>query len=57
MTAGTVKTIDLTPSWEGILPLLLAVYSNGETVEAKQTAYAELSRMARLADKYVDVSK
>jgi hypothetical protein len=47
------KTIDLTPTWSGILPALLAVIANGETVEARKAAEQELARMARIADKYV----
>jgi hypothetical protein len=46
----TVETIDLTPTWSEILTALLAVIVNGETFEARNTAHAELRRMARLAD-------
>ena len=49
-----MKYINLTPTWEGILPALLAVVTNGETVEARKTAEDELRRMARLADAYVE---
>jgi hypothetical protein len=44
------RHIDLTPTWAGVLPGLLAVIANGETVEAQQAAEHELLRMARLAD-------
>jgi hypothetical protein len=50
---NTMQTIDLTPTWEGILPAMLTLYAEAETIEAKQTAYEELTRMARLADKQV----
>jgi hypothetical protein len=47
-----MKTIDLTPTWEGILPALLAIIQNGKT-EGRAIALAELRRMAQLADAYV----
>lgn len=48
-----VETIDVTPTWQGILPGLIAIVRNGETVEAQKTAEAELRKMARLADAHV----
>lgn len=48
-----MQTIDLTPTWEEILPALVRLYAEAETIEAQQTAYEELTRMARLADKQV----
>ena len=48
------RTIDLTPTWRGILPGLLAVVANGETVEARKAAEGELTRMAALADRLVE---
>jgi hypothetical protein len=45
----TAETIDLTPTWTGILPALLAVYANMRP-ESVSTARTELERMARLAD-------
>jgi len=48
-----MKYIDVTPTWEGILPTLLVIYRDGTTVEARQTAMKELERMAKLADAYV----
>jgi hypothetical protein len=51
------KTVDLTPTWSGILPALLAVIANGETVEARKAAEAELRRMAAIADKYVELGR
>lgn len=48
-----VRTIDLTPTWSGILPGLLEVIENGDSFAARDTARAELRRMARLADAYV----
>lgn len=48
-----MNDIDMTPTWSGILPALIAIIANGETVEARKTAEAELRRMAGLADRYV----
>jgi len=47
-----LKTIDLTPTWSNVLPVLLTVLESGSR-EGKQTAKIELSRMAEIADKYV----
>lgn len=46
------QTIDITPTWSAILPLLLAAYEGG-TFEGKHAAESELRRMAKLADAYV----
>ena len=48
-----VRTIDLTPTWLGILPALLDIVRNGTTVETHKTADEELRRMAGLADAHV----
>ena len=50
------KTIDMTPSWSGVLPILLAAYSNKD-YKAIDAAQQELKRMAELADLWVDYSK
>jgi hypothetical protein len=44
--------VDITPSWSGILPLLLAAYENG-SFQGKAEAIIELKRMAKLADQWV----
>lgn len=41
--------IDLTPIWEGVLPMLIAVLENGSG-NGKAIATAELKRMAKAAD-------
>lgn len=46
------QTINVTPTWEAILPLLLAVYTDGNFTGRKESE-AELRRMAQLADRYV----
>lgn len=48
----TKAIIDMTPTWLGILPLLLAALENG-TAEGRNAAMTELRRMAQLADRYV----
>ncbi len=47
-----MKTVDITPTWEAILPALLAVIENGN-FEGRKVAIEELTRMAQLADLYV----
>lgn len=44
-----MKTIDLTPTWEDILPMLLTAYEIG-TPEGRRIAMEELSRMAKALD-------
>jgi hypothetical protein len=50
----TTKTIDLTPTWRGVLPALLALLENPTT---KRDALRELSRMAGAADSYLELRK
>lgn len=47
-----METIDITPTWSGILPVLLLTLAQG-TDKGKKIATEELQRMARLADNYV----
>lgn len=51
-----VKHIDMTPTWEGILPFLLTVISSGG-MQAQHAAKQELRRMAQIADMYVASQK
>lgn len=44
-------TIDLTPTWQGVLPILLAALENG-TDEGNKIAREELRRMAEAADRF-----
>lgn len=49
-----VRTIDITPSWAAILPVLTGVLQNLKApVTAHQQAERELRRMALIADRYV----
>ena len=49
----TTKTIDLTPTWRGVLPALLALVENPIT---RQDGLDELVRMANAADKYNELT-
>lgn len=51
-----VDTIDITPTWEAILPSLIAVIQDGNG-DGKRLAIEELRRMATIADKYVELTK
>ena len=44
-----IRTIDCTPTWRGVLPLLLVAYQDG-TPTRRAMAMEELCRMADLAD-------
>lgn len=43
-----MKTIDLTPTWSGMLPTLVMLLDNG--YKTRNTALAELANMAKAAD-------
>jgi len=45
----TTDTIDITPTWVGILPALLAVIQNG-TPQGRAAATEELQRLAATVD-------
>lgn len=51
-----VQTIDITPMWSGILPILLTLLQSRER-ESRELAMEELTRMAKLADKQVALVK
>lgn len=51
-----MKTIDMTPTWESLLPAMLAVLENG-SFDAKRDIRSELSRMAKAADIAVAAEK
>lgn len=50
------RTIDATPTWAGIMPVLIAVIENG-TTEGRNNAVAEIMRLARAADSYIAADK
>jgi hypothetical protein len=43
--------IDLTPTWKGVLPIIIAALEDG-TPEGKRLAKLELAQMAKAADLY-----
>jgi hypothetical protein len=43
--------MDITPTWTGILPLLLSSY---EKPDERKYAIVDLQKMAELADRFVD---
>lgn len=47
-----VGTVDMTPHWIEILPLLLEAHADEENYERHSAALTELERMARAADGY-----
>ncbi len=52
----TKKTVDLTPTWQGILPALLTLLQS-DNPKSRQVAESELRRMAGLADGFVEAQK
>jgi hypothetical protein len=50
------ETIDCTPSWEAIVPLLVHIIRNGD-YESRWNAEDEMKRMARAADEAVRMQK
>lgn len=51
-----MKTIDITPTWENLVPAFLALIENGDA-KGRETAIAEITRMAKVADMHVAASK
>lgn len=45
-----VETVDITPTWAGIMPALLNVIESARSTEARNNAKAELLRLAKIAD-------
>lgn len=43
------RFIDITPTWEELLPLLLTIFEQGSP-KARDEIYGELLRMAKAAD-------
>lgn len=48
-----MKTIDLTPTWAGVLRIYVEAAVNGSTVAGHHAGWKELIRMANIADAYV----
>lgn len=51
------RTVDITPTWRGVLRLLVTVAHDAETAAARASAWKELERMADLADAYIADNK
>ena len=51
-----IKTIDVTPTWESIVEVLMLALTNG-TENGREIAREELRRMAKIADKFVAIQK
>lgn len=51
-----IGMIDITPTWRGVLPVLLELIANG-TPEGRKLAIEELRKMANLADAYNAIPK
>lgn len=45
-----MRTIDITPTWAGITPVLIEAAARGTTAKGRKAATEELHRMARIAD-------
>jgi hypothetical protein len=53
-----MRTVDITPTWEAVLPAMLAVITNEHASMASRRLVAEeLLRMARLADLHKEPMK
>ena len=50
------ETLDLTPTWSSLVQTLLVLYTNAGAV-GRSHARDELTRMAKLADLYVESQK
>lgn len=50
----TVRTVDLTPTWSELVPLLAAMI---QTPETRVTALEEMRRMAEAADRWNEHAK
>lgn len=49
-TKRAIKTIDLTPTWESLIPVFVAAIQDG-TPAGRAAAIGELTRLAVFADK------
>lgn len=56
MKVTVIQQFDFTPTWEDILPAMLAVLENGPS-QGSEIVKEELLRMARIADYAVAQSK
>lgn len=47
-----MKTIDMTPTWEGLVPALIHILQHSESERSKRDIADELNKMARAADRW-----
>ena len=52
-----MKTIDICPTWQAILPVLVEVAANGSTAAGRMQAMDELMRLARIVDEMNEKAK
>ena len=51
------KTIDITPTWLGLAPVMIDIIKNPHaSFKSIENATNELLKMARVADKYIEIS-
>jgi hypothetical protein len=51
MSNQTLKTIDVTPTWSAMLPVLITLLQ-GKNAEGREAATKELKKMAKALDNY-----
>ena len=44
------RTVNLTPTWEALIPIYIALITDGETSEARQEGRQVFSKLARVLD-------
>lgn len=51
------QTIDITPTWESLAPVMIDIIKNPDaSFQSTKIAKEELLKMARVADKYIEIS-
>ena len=51
------KTIDISPTWESLAPVMIDIIKNPDaSFKSIENATKELLKMARVADKYIEIS-
>jgi len=53
----TTQTIDITPTWEEVAPIVIEIIKNGSTPKSIRAAENEIINMARIADRYIKLQK
>ena len=50
MKDDNTKTINITPTWAALMPVLVEVAANGSTAAGRKEAMGELMRLAKIVD-------